>query len=543
MGAGAIAAVALVLFILRPPAAEPPRPIRTSLLLGADRIPSNPRAVDRSIAMSSDGSKIAYTAIRDGRVRLFVRSLEGADATLVPDSENPTGPFFSPDGRSLGFWSNGRIRKVSLGNLAIVPLCDAGGVFLGASWSPEGTIVFAEGRRLNRLPGDGGTPQRIGDYGAWWVAAPEVLPGGARCPRGPRRTLVGQRGHHRRFARRRVAPRARPRRQLARYVPTGHLLYQDAEKRLVAVAFDAARVAVTGQPVVVAERVVPGRFAFGGSGVLAYARGGIPRWRLAWVDRTGRATAFGREDNYHHPVLSPDARRIVVNAGRSMAVYDLERETWQRLDAAGYYPIWTSERQRRSVDRQRGGTLRRLLVPRRQAPRLLGDRPGAGDVLVLDLDRGRKSRCIVCTDRYEWGPAFSPDGNWLAYTVGKPIQSSDVFVHAADDSGGEIQISDNGGDQPLWSPTGRELFYCRRIAAGIQMMAVDVQLGPPFRASKPRLLFEGPYRPGGRADYAVTPDGQRFLMVQEVDSESSRQLEVVVNWFEELRARVRSNAR
>ena len=139
---------------------------------------------------------------------------------------------------------------------------------------------------------------------------------------------------------------------------------------------------------------------------------------------------------------------------------------------------------------------------------------------------------------------FSPDGLWLAYHQFPGWRSSsstgisEVFARPFNGSG-EIQISNEGGHQPAWSPTGKELFYWKYTPTGMQMLAVDVVPGPLLRPGKPHVLFEGNYRSGGRANYDVTRDGQRFLMIQPIAPPPITELQLVVNWFEELRARAR----
>jgi len=252
-----------------------------------------------------------------------------------------------------------------------------------------------------------------------------------------------------------------------------------------------------------------------------------------------------------------------VEVSDHISVYDMERDIWQRLTTeVAWGPVWTPDGKRlayvkpRPEDgqlniwwRKADGTGEERLTAGARGQfadswspdgHYLALSQNPGDVFVLDLEDGRKLRCVACSDRYEWGPVFSRDSKWLAY-LGMESGRSQVYARPLDGSSGEVQIT-NDGEQPLWSPTGKELFYWQSTVMGMRMMAVDISLGPRLSIGKPHLLFEGRYRPGGRADYAVTDDGQQFLMLQKVE-QPTNQLQLVVNWFEELRARVRPSGK
>jgi Tol biopolymer transport system component len=157
--------------------------------------------------------------------------------------------------------------------------------------------------------------------------------------------------------------------------------------------------------------------------------------------------------------------------------------------------------------------------------------PGSGaDVWVLSLD-DRKSTPFLKTALAESAPRFSPDGHWLAYTGG-----GDVYVRPYPGPGGRLPISSDGGNEPVWSRTGRELFYRH----GNQMMSVAIATTPVLTAGSPRILFEGSYLASdtGGAGYDVAPDG-RFLMVEPLEPERpATAIDVVINWFDDVQRRV-----
>jgi Tol biopolymer transport system component len=165
--------------------------------------------------------------------------------------------------------------------------------------------------------------------------------------------------------------------------------------------------------------------------------------------------------------------------------------------------------------------------------------PATGnDIWVLPMEGDRRPQVFLRSPAQEEAPTFSPDGRWLAFTSNESGRD-EVYVQPFPGPGGKLQISTEGGNEPLWSRNGRELFYRN----GDKMMAVEITTQPTFTAGSPRLLFEGRYEfsPNGVAGYDVSLDGQRFLMVQPVEPEQpATQINVVLNWFEELKRRVPS---
>jgi Tol biopolymer transport system component/DNA-binding winged helix-turn-helix (wHTH) protein len=573
---GILIGVVATFLVMRPGKPDNPKILRTALSLYGDVLQNvPPSALVQSVAIAPDGSRIAYVGVRDGKRGLFVRALDGREATQVPESGGACVPFFSPDGRWVGFWADGKIKKASIENLSVVAICESKD-FRGASWAPDGSVIFATAGRLLRVPAAGGSPQIIAGpdpkeilpLGLEGYAEPEVLPSGSHVLatqfRQPydRRDVVAVSF---RDGRRKILVRDG---RWPRYAASGHLVYRGDSDRLLAVPFDAERVEVTGPPVVVAEGVLAAEFTISNTGSLLYAAGNNKRYRLTWVDRTGKAQPFGPAKDYNMPALSPDERRVAVGVEPDIFVYDLERDTLTHFASNGYFPIWTPDGKKLTYVASRadgeelnlwwrnadgtGEEERLTSSPIRQFPgswspdgRYLAFgsydvKPSARrgqEILVLDLQDGRKVRCLTCSEGHGNGAVFSPDGLWLAYHQFQR-GPSEVFARPFKGSG-QIQISNEGGYQPAWSPTGKELFYWKTTQTGMQMLAVDVVPGPLLRPGKPHVLFEGNYRSGGRANYDVTRDGQRFLMIQPIATPPITELQLVVNWFEELHARAR----
>jgi len=357
----------------------------------------------------------------------------------------------------------------------------------------------------------------------------------------------------------------------ARYVPSGHLVYARAGE-LLAVPFDLKRLEVTGPPVSILEGVSTSptlgvaQSSFSGGGSFAYVPGGPNDGErtLLWVDRNGAARPLPAPPRpYLSPRLSPDGQRLAVGIQGTpgLWLYDLARGTLTRLTEFPFspHPIWTPDGKYLTFASvvsgainlywtlaDGSGTAERLTTsedgqwpgswsPDGQVLAFSEADPTTGyDIWVLGLQGDRKPRPFLQTPSNEYGPIFSPDGRWVAY-VSDESGRQEIYVRPFPGPGGKMQISTDGGLEPVWARDGRELFYRN----GDKVMVTAVETQPVFAASKPKLLFEGHYDPGILAferDYDVSPDGQRFLMVKASDQESvATQLNVVLNWSDELR--------
>ncbi|MCZ6750804.1 MAG: hypothetical protein O7E51_03130, partial [Acidobacteria bacterium] len=365
----------------------------------------------------------------------------------------------------------------------------------------------------------------------------------------------------------------------AHYVATGHLVYV-REGTLLAVPFDLASLEVTGAPVPFIEGVMQGSssrhaaFSISRSGSLVYVSGDSQAERtLVWVDRQGAVEPLPAPlHGYDDPRLSPDGQRLAVQiqgGDNDVWIYDIPRNTLTRLTFEGLngYPLWTPDGERVTFSSIRGGTQDLFWIPADgsgTAERLTTSEYGqyplswspdghtlvyyelhptsGGDLWLLPFEGEHKPQPFLQTPFHERSAVFSPDGKWLAYSSDESGRY-EIYVRPFAGGGGKWQISTESGTEPVWARNGRELFYRN----GDQLMAVDITTKLSFSAGTPRLLFEGQYYTNrgtirSRADYDITSDGQRFLMIQEggTDSEAT-QINVVLNWFEELKQRVPTN--
>jgi eukaryotic-like serine/threonine-protein kinase len=536
-----------------------------------------------AIALSPDGTQLVYVARQGVVQQLYLRAMDSLEAKPIPGSEGAAIPFFSPDGQWVGFFSGEKLKKVSVNGGAALDLSDVGAApsGAGASWGSQGIIAFAgvNASPLKQVQEVGGAPQPLtrlenGDVSQRW---PEFLPGG-----GAVLFTAGRSGIT--FSNGQVAVqsfRAGERRNLVqvgtnpRYAPSGHLVYAQSGN-LMAMSFDPQRLTVTGAATPVVEGVLQSpttgaaQYSISATGSLVYLPGGVQatQSRLLWVSRNGAEQPLGAPARpYRFPRLSPDGRRVAVSIIEQESqtwLYDLSRDTLSRFTFEGsqnYTPVWTPDGKRIAFESNNSGPLNifwQLADGSGGIERLTTSQyinapaswSSQGQLLAFDEinpTTGQNIRVLRMSDHKllpfhrtgsnENEPRFSADGRWLAY-ISDESGRYEVYVQPYPGPGGKWQISTQGGTEPVWNPNGRELFY----RSGDKMMAVEVTTQPGFAASTPRMLFEGRYEfpPVPLHNFDVSPDGQRFLMLKpsEQAMAAPTQINVVLNWFEELKQKV-----
>ncbi len=571
----AVAAVVAVWSLLRAP---PPAPRRTAhLAIPVPREALAPSFLFPSLAFSPDGTRIVYGAARGNTTELYQRALDEREARPIPGTEGGHGPSFSADGQWLAFFAATKLKKVALSGGTPVTLADVP-LGRGLTWLPDDTIIFnrAVNEGLSRVPAAGGMPQSLtkptaGEGHLW----PTALPGG--------KWVLFSIVRNSAFETARVAAlslETGEQRSLlqgggsACYASSGHLVYA-TPAGLMAVPFDLERVAVTGPAVPVLEGVLTtsvlasAHFSVSNEGALIYRPGSSARaLSLVWVDRQGAGRALAEaQHGYWQPRLSPDGQRVAATLRdrNDIWVYDIPRGTLDRQtfeDGEDETPLWMPDGKRLTYSSSRG--------PHRQTFWKPADGSGPEetfmtadhhqhlsswspdgrwlafsdqdpktnyDIWVLPGLEGtpgeRKPRPFLRTSFNEWAGVFSPDSRWMAYTSNETGRD-EVFVQPFPGPGGKWTISTDGGSEPVWARNGRELFYRN----GDRMMAVSVEIKPGFSPGRPRQLFEGRYmREQFHQNYDVSPDGQRFLMVRPGQDAASSQINIVLNWSEELKRR------
>jgi Tol biopolymer transport system component len=563
----AAAVAALLTWVLKPTAPKP-------VIRFAISLPPGQRMEDlgNAIAISPDGMRMVYVAGPSTlATQLYVRAMDGLEARPIPGTEGGVNPFFSPDGQWVGFANGGKLMKVSLNGGAPVSLADVSlGEFSGASWGSQGLIAFApfSGLPLQQVSDAGGNPQPLTrlDKGEISHRQPDFLPGGkgvlfATVAGGAPTKVVAQSlttGERRDLIKAGDQPR---------YASSGHLVYAQGAN-LMAAPFDPKRLAITGTAVPVMGGVLVSRgvaqYDVSSTGSMVYVPGSVraAQLKLVWVDRKGTEQPVpAPAHNYVLPRVSPDGKHVasgIEEADSQIWLYDLGRDTLTRLTfegTANVDPIWTPDGKRilfkgsgnrlfwQSADGS--GAAEALTsselstnnvpgswTPDGQVLAFMEINPNTGyDVYTLLL-KDRKPQPFVGTPSIETAPRFSPDGHFIAYTSDESGRL-EIYVRPYPGPGGKWQVSTDGGGEPVWNPKGRELFY----RVGNKMMAVDVSTEGTFSAGKPKVLFEGAYVPTPRSfpDYDVSPDGQRFLMLKATEQAAPTQINVVLNWFEELK--------
>ncbi len=587
LAVNALVLIALALLHFR----ETPPPPRTVTHF---TVPLAQAGLSPRVAISRDGTRLAYLGGPPPGL-IHLRFMDQLDARPIAGTEGALGQFFSPDGQWLAFYQGRAWKKVQVIGGATITLVENAPSFSIGSWSADGNIILGvTGSGLFRVSAAGGKPEVLttpdpkkGERNHNW---PEILPGG--------QAVLFTIGTGASFDDARIAVlslQTGEQRVLvaggtfARYVPTGkhergtgHLVYWRAGS-VFAVPFDLRTLQVTGSPVPVVEGVLgrPGLgvayYAFSDTGTLVYAPGGSlgGGTSLTWVDRQGKAEPLAApQRDYAALRLSPEGQRIAVSIGRrgersDIWVYDLARGTLSRLTSQGdnSAPVWTPDGKRVTFRNNQEGKFTlswapadgsappetlaglesrgtpdewspdgKLLLystgggsgdPQRDLYLLPGPGASAGD---------RKPRPFLQTPSAENDGAFSPDGRWIAY-VSDESQRPEIYVRPAGTGGGKWPVSTDGGNLPRWSRNGRELFYRNRNS----VMAVTIEPGPTFRAGTPKLLFE--HRSPVSA-YDVSPDAKRFVMVQapgaEPEAGAAHQVHIVLEWFEDIRRRVRA---
>jgi Tol biopolymer transport system component len=542
--------------------------------------PPEKTAFGADLALSPDGRRIAFSATApDGRSQLWIRNLDALESRPLPGTEGVNNAvFWSPDSRFLAFAEGARLKKIDISGGPPVTLCDLPYVAGLGSWSPSGVLlVGGQGPSpLWRVSASGGPAtavtrldpaQQTGRHsfvsflpdGRHFVYLQQSSPGAENGgiylgsldskpeDQPAKRLLATSLGAQ-------YAPSSDPR--------TGYILFL-RESTLSAQKFDAERLELVGEPVPVAEQVgnqngVKGLFTVSANSILAFR--GVARTgaQLTWFDRQGKAVGtVGDIDMMERPSISPDGRTVAIDrrdlqAGRyDIWLHDLVRSTASRLTSNSTnnrFPIWSPDGSRVAyyTPDLLGGLHQKVAsgvgqddvlsqtLPRgrpmdwsrdgRYIIKGVSDPVTKLDIWVFPLFGDRKPFPYLHSEFNESNARLSPNGQWLAYASDE-TKRNEVYVQTFPNPTGKWQVSTTGGDLPVWSRDGKELFFL----AGGKMMAAEVKSGSKFEAGVPKALFEVHLETGTPVSFDVSKEG-RFLIPTRSEQAATAPITVVLNW-------------
>ena len=554
-GAAGLALISYAIIVRRVPP-TPQSVLRTNIDLPQSvALAAFDEASGATLALSPDGRQLVVVGQKNGRTGLYLRPLDHDDARLIVGTEGARGPFFSPDGQSIGFWADGRLKRIRLAGGGPSVICDATNES-GATWTPDDTILLSTGLGLLRVSAQGGQPEPLtspdgakDEYSHIWPAAVPgthaVLFSIKYAGEGAQASSVGLLSlDTRRWTT--VAPGA----SQPRFVTPGFVII-NRSGTLEATTFDIAHLAPVGgfTPIEEAasragsEQVVSYDVSAAGRGLVYVASHAAQQDRgLYSVDPQGKAQLLSDDRRtYWGPAVSPDGSRLAVNVSinprvSEIWILDLRRRTWLRLTTGNndWEPVWKDRETLIYARGRQGGSAAwdEYSMPATGigAPALLATfaqqveshaiapdhrqavftvvGPSSRDMWTQPLHLGSPARPLVVTpaDEQTLSESFSPDGRWLAYRS-NATGRGEVYVTDLPSGTARYRVSTTGGEFPCWSRDGRQIFYLQ----GETMMAVNVRPGSAFAVDAPRALFEVPIATFNEFD--VAPDGSRFYMI------------------------------
>ncbi len=536
----------------------------------------------RAIALLPNGQGLVYAGRGRTANRLYHRDFTGFRVTPITGTDSAFSPFVSPDGQWVGFFVGAELRKVPLEGGSPVRLTSTPET-MGAAWADDGRILVTarEGTVLGWVPESGGQIQELPNPQSVRRLRPSILPDGRHAlVEIFNIALINVIGVTDLETGRTVAltvsgPIVADSVQIGaaisgmepRYLPSGHLVYS-TPAGLISVAFDPAKHTLEGRPVEVHSGVRSDaagvHYAIGEDGTLVYAPGadGVVG-AFVWVNRDGSVDSLGFAPQWYGTFeLSPDGQRLAALVHQSAGsvelwIYDLQRRTQSKVLTNGipYLPRWWPDGRRIAFTE---------VLPRppysvmsvRQLVESAGERdtlgggwaisdvapdtvravgvPGLleGGTWIYPLGSGEDA---VAVDTYggAWGPVFSPDGRWIAYTSNESGQY-EVYAIDTDQMGARAKVSLDGGEEPMWLPDGDQLVY----RWGQEWLAAEVPAPGSTTFGRPRVIFRGPYVNVAWRSHDISPDGTRHLLVLGPLEETTNRLNVITNWFDEVKRRL-----
>ena len=537
-------------------------------------------------ALSPDGRQIALVVTdAAGVTSLWTHALDSLESRRLAGTEGASFPFWSPDGRSVGFFASGKLKKIDSGGGPPQIIADGSADSRGGSWSTDGTIIFSPTTTspILKVSSNGGPTSEVTNLDhslrrtsdRW----PQFLPDGKHFIYFGRGDDKNTEGIYVSSTDSMSPVLVLKTTTLARFMPPtdggshGELLFV-RDGTLMSSHFDMAKFEVSGDATPIAQGVIVfptevgptayASFSTSDNGTLIYRIGNRLETQLTWFDRAGKSEEkIFEPSTYHEPALSPDGKKIVLGeqdgGPQDLFMLDISRKSATRLTfdpkadlAAVFSPdgsqiIYASNRSGEFdfYQKSSNGSGADQIVLSGKSSQYPDSWSKDGKYLLYEVDDGSEYKFdlfvlpltgdrtpfpYLQTSFTESHAQFSPDGKWISY-VSDQNGKADVYVQSFPMGGGVWQVSTAGGDQPQWRADGKELFY---LAPDRNIMAVSVSTVGGMQFGRPVALFQAGVPLTGLSDdrnsYIPTPDGQRFLVEQLTDSGNVQPWNVVINW-------------
>jgi Tol biopolymer transport system component/predicted Ser/Thr protein kinase len=508
------------------------------------------------LALSPDGRSIAISAIEEGKFRLRIRPLDSLETRLLPGADDARFPFWSPDGKQIGFFADGKLKTVLAAGGEPVAIAEVVPIILGATWGTQGVIVFSQGRELYKVNEKGGMPERLYKPDPGVALNPAFLPDGNHVLwvnmydgvfLG---SLEGQQ-----------PVRLLPDRSRTVYSPDGYLLFV-RQGRLTAQRFDLKTLALTGEALPITRESVANDLLYP---ALSAARGGALAYlekapeQLVWVDRTGSIKEkVGLPQDWYNFRLSPDESKVAfapVTLGKfnyDVTVFDLRRGTRERLTSEAKnsaVPVFSPDGKHVAFSSNRTGRYNPYITDGPNREKLVFDMQLAGgfptdwspdgknllywgneDLWIVPVDGQQKPYTLAKTRFEERAGSFSPDGKWVAYSSNESLRYEIYLTPFPAGNGKRYIVSNQGGASPAWRRDGKEIYF---VAADGRLTAVPVTIrGSEVQFGRAEGLFPVDSSDFNRA-YEPSLDGQRFLITMPA-APGGAAFTVLLNWTQAL---------